>query len=200
MKYCLLILALLGCNCAFATERTPLSQLKFADPVMEKCVNNAAAMAGVNSVEKLDFVQCRVSGPISLAGLGQLPALESLIISGGDIKDIAALKQAPKLNMVMFNRGHIDKFSTIGNHNLDVVLNDMTANDWRQLKQLHVSSISIQHPKTCREFTALAHDSKVSLLTQNSSATDLANGMQTSANPRSDKTVVMLDCPRKALM
>ena len=179
---------------SFAVAATPISQLKFSDAGMEKCINDAAAIYGTTEVEKLEFVQCSVQGPISLKGLGQLPKLNSLIISGGEIHDIDALTDAKKLEMLMFNKSSVPSFGTLTQPKLNIVLSHVQSDDWQQLKQLHLGSISIQNSVDCSAYKPLANDDDVILLSPDIGAEAIAQGMRTSQQ-YPDKLLLMMDCP-----
>ena len=197
MKFWLIAMAFGSSFPLFAANSTPLTQLKFADEALQECVFDAANSANIHRVEEISFVQCDVNGPISLKGLAQLPALQTLVISDANVKDLDALANSPKLTSLMLTRTHFEQLKPLQKPNLDVIFSDANMADWRQLGELRLGSLAIQHPQDCHQLRPLAHDKRIALITQNSSTNDIATGMLTS--PNANKTVVMLDCPLNAL-
>ncbi|MCH1919116.1 hypothetical protein L9G15_06665 [Shewanella sp. A3A] len=198
MKGWFISAGLLASSYSVTVAATPISQLKFSDAGMEKCINDSAAIYSTTEIEKLEFVQCSVQGPISLKGLGQLPKLSVLTIIGGEIHDIDALTDAKKLEMLMLSESNVPRFDKLTHHKLNLVLNKVQADDWRQLKQLHLSSISIQNSVDCSAYKPLANDDDFILLSPDIGAEAIAQGMRTSQQ-YPDKLLLMMDCPVDAL-
>ena len=192
MKTPLLIVSMLFAQPSGANQ-TPIDQLHFQDAKLEQCVSYMAKEAHVSSADQLEYLQCAFKGSLSLKGIQQLPALKSLVLSGGEIKDLGAINRITSLRDMLLNDVYVSNFSSLNNKDLDVVLSRVSTRNWQQLSRVHVSTISIKSPGQCNQYKSLANNEKVVLAPRGTSDKRISVGMQQVYNG-SKNVFISLDC------
>lgn len=169
-------------------------------PDMQTCID-LTAKAKHTSKDKIKNLVClfKANKKVSLAPLKNMSNLNGITIIGGTVSGLQALnrsKNAKQLIVIVKNAKVVGIRGLINPKMLLTFVN-VQMNDWSEIVETQVASISLMNMKSCSQFRGLYQLSQVDKLYmyfKDSSLSDIGDGMSQHAQNK-DKPFVTLDCP-----